>query len=240
MERSRMIHCFSGRGVLLSLMSLVGLALMGMNSADDIEFDKWLEEEDRIIAKTLAVNEGDLEFLSSPPTRSPHLLQNKLTILESSLTDGWVDMVQCHENLDAVSIAQILYRKNRTRGLTVMNSENIGLAWVEGNTVQMKDIKHNAQVCVKAQVKALHSNYDGTYSMRNGPFLRKFLDGYYPMHVTMDVRLPYDHLQYEDIQPQEQTGLHVFSTIDGMYVDALFVGELNIELYFREQEKTLN
>ena len=240
MWKSGIIRGIGGRGLLLCVMSVITLALMGMKSADDIDFDRWLEEEDLIVAKALAVNEGDLEFLNSPPSQAPHLLENKLTILESSLKDGWVDLVQCHENLDAVLAAQILYRKSQTRELTVLSSKNIGAAWVEGNSVQLENIDRNAQVCVKAQVKALHSNYDGTYSMRNGPFLRKFLDGYYPMHVTMDVRLPYDYLQYEDIQPQEQAGLKVFSTIDGMFIDALFVGELTIEVYLREQETAIN
>ncbi len=234
-----MLQKISGRGVFLSLLAVLSIMLMGMNSQDDVDFDQWLKEED-LTAKALAVNEGDLEFLSIAPNRSPHLLENKLTILKSSLRDGWVDLIQCHENLDAVASAQILYRKHRTRYLTVLSSNNIGLAKVEGNTVQMENISRNARVCVKAQVRALHSNYDGTYSMRNGPFLRKYLDGYYPMHVTMDVNLPYEYLQYEDIQPQEQAGLHVFSTMDGMFVDALFVGELNIEIYFREQEMAIN
>ena len=88
MWKSGNIRGIGGRGILLSVMSLTTLALMGMNSADEIAFDQWLEEEDLIVAKALAVNEGDLEFLNSPPSQAPHLLENKLTIFESSLKDG--------------------------------------------------------------------------------------------------------------------------------------------------------
>ena len=212
--------------------------MMGMNAVDKDDNDVW--PDDDVFAKALAVNEGDLEFLATPPSETPHLLKNALTIQKSSLNDGWVDLVQCHENLDSVSATQILYHDRRTRNLKVLSSHAIEKTWVEGNTIQMENIGANATICVGAQVKALHSNYDGSYSMRNGPFLRKFLDGYYPMHVTMDVNLPGGKLQYEAIQPQEQAGFKVTHNKDHMQIDALFVGELSIEIYFSLQTTAVN
>lgn len=81
-------------------------------------------------------------------------------------------------------------------------------------------------------MKALYPNFDGSYSMRNGPFLRRFLDGYYPMQVTMNVTLPENDLIFDAITPQEQEGFKVTHINGGMQIVALFVGLLEIEVHF--------
>ena len=226
------------RVLMLSAVLLTAGVLMGMKPADNGYWDRWLNDfsgnDDE--TRALAVNEGELEFLKKAPEKTPHLLQNKFIISNQSLKDGWVQMVQCHENLDPVAIAQILYHKGRTRNLKVLSNPGIGRAWVEKNSVQLENISHGARLCVQAEVHALYPNFNGSYSMHNGPFLRKFLDGYYPMHVTMDVKLPGDKLSFEAIQPQEQAGFSVSHSRNHMKVDALFVGELSIEVFFDERE----
>lgn len=209
--------------------------LMGMKSNDDFEdWDKWDEQAKKDQAKALAVNEGDLEFLTETPAKLPPVLQNNLTISRQSLKDGWVDMVQCHKRIDAVARAQVLYHPRRTRNIKILSFKNIDRVWVKKNSVQLKNIHKEATLCVQAQVKALYSNYNGSYSMRNGPFLRKFLDGYYPMEVTMNVTFPAKSLSFEAITPQEQQGFKVNHDRNNMIVDALFVGELEIEVYFTD------
>ncbi|WP_455365871.1 hypothetical protein [Kaarinaea lacus] len=209
------------------------ISLMGMKSTDmDDEWERWVNDDAE--ERALAVNEGNLEFLTSPPDKPPHELHNKLIIHSRSLQDGWVDLVQCHENLDKVRLAQIMYHDRRTRNLKILSSVGVAEAWVEKNTVQMKNISDNARVCVSAEVHSLYPNYDGTFSMRNGPFHRRFLDGYYPMRVTMDVTLPKGELSFGAITPVEQEGFSVHHKLGSMTVDALFVGELNIEVYFDE------
>lgn len=227
-----------GKVLLVGVALLVACSLMGMKPADSDAWDKWLNDfsDDDDESRALAVNEGDLEFLTKAPAKTPHLLENKFVISDQSLKDGWVKMVQCHENLDPVAVAQILYHKHRTRHLKVLSDPGIGRAWVQGNSVQLENIGHNASLCVQAEVHALYSNYNGSYSMMNGPFLLKFLDGYYPMHVTMDVKLPGDKITFEAIQPQEQAGFRVSHSRNHMEVDALFVGELNIEVFFDERD----
>ena len=204
-----------------------------MKSSESEAWEKWFyDDNDDAEARALAVNEGDLEFLVSPPDKPPHELHNKFIINSNSLKDGWIDLVQCHENLDKVGAAQILYHPRRTRNLKVLSSRGVEKTWVEENSVQMSNITDNAKVCVSAEVHSLFSNFDGTYSMRNGPFHRRFLDGYYPMRVTMDVQLPEGELEFGAIQPMEQAGFSVEHNDSSMQVDALFVGELNIEVYF--------
>jgi hypothetical protein len=217
--------------VALIAFGFVMTSLMGMKTGDmDEEWERWVNDDAE--ARALAVNEGNLEFLTSPPDKPPHELHNKLIIHPRSLQDGWIDLVQCHENLDRVSLAEIMYHDRRTRNIKILSSVGVEQAWVEKNTVQMKNISDNARLCVSAEVHSLYPNFDGTYSMRNGPFHRRFLDGYYPMRVTMDVTLPQGELSFGAITPMEQEGFSVSYEKGSMTVDALFVGELNIEVYF--------
>ncbi len=219
----------------LLVFAFAAISIMGMKAANtDDEWEQFINDDSE--ERALAVNEGDLEFLASPPDKPPHVLHNKLVINSQSLKDGWVDLVQCHENLDKVSIAEIMYHGRRTRNIQVLSSVGVEKAWVEKNSVQLINISENARVCVTAEVHSLYPNFDGTYSMHNGPFHRRFLDGYYPMRVTMDVTLPKGELAFGAINPMEQKGFSVSHDKQGMQIDALFVGELNIEVYFDEAE----
>lgn len=226
-----------------ALAIFVLLPLMGMKPMTAESLEAWFNdpnasnEEEK---QALAVNEGDLEFLVNAPQKRPHAMHNEFTISPQSLKDGWIKMTQCHENLDVVSIAQILYHARRTRQLKVLSHPGITRAWVEGNSVQLENIRQGAKLCIQAEVHSLYSNYDGSYSMYNGPFLRKFLDGYYPMRVTMDVNLPGDKLSFEAINPQAQAGFRVSHNQNTMQVDALFVGELSIEVMFSEKTSAIN
>lgn len=208
--------------------------LMGflMGTQADDEWGAWFDADYE--AQALAVNEGDLEFLTELPDKLPPVLQNQLTISRQSLQDGWIDMVQCHERLDPVPSAEVLYHPHRTRNIEIVSSSHIQRAWVEDKSVQLENITAGATLCIHAQVKALYSNFNGSYSMRNGPFLRKFLDGYYPMRVTMDVTFPEGKLSFEAINPQAQNGFHVRYQQNKMNIEALFVGELEIEIYFTD------
>jgi len=173
------------------------VSLMGMKSTNtNDEWERFLGDDSE--ERALAVNEGDLEFLVSPPDKPPHVLHNKLVINSQSLKDGWVDLVQCHENLDQVSIAEIMYHPRRTRSIKVLSSVGVEKAWVEKNSVQLVNISDDARICVSAEVHSLYPNFDGSYSMYNGPFHRRFLDGYYPMRVTMDVSLPIGELSFAE------------------------------------------
>lgn len=216
--------------VILLLLLITSIPIMGLKAGD--HWEQWLESDPE--AQALAVNEGDLEFLGEPPDKLPPALHNQFTITPQSLEDGWIDMVQCHERIDSVAKAQVLYHPRRTRNLEILSSSNIKRAWVEKNSVQLENISADAGLCVHAQVKSLYSNFNGSYSMRNGPFLRKFLDGYYPMRMTMDVSFPENALSFEAINPQAQAGFTVRYDEDNMAIDALFVGELEIEIYFTD------
>jgi hypothetical protein len=227
---SKLMHNRVGRIMAAVFIVFLMAQLMGMKADDP--WEQWPETD--FEAQALAVNEGDLEFLSEVPEKLPPVLHNRLTISPQSLKDGWIDMVQCHKRLDPVARAQVLYHPRRTRNIRILSSRNVQRAWVEKNSVQLENITADARLCVQAQVKSLYSNFNGSYSMRNGPFLRKFLDGYYPMRMTMDVTFPKGKLSFEAINPQAQNGFTVQYEDNTMNIDALFVGELEIEIYFTD------
>lgn len=179
-----------------------------------------------------AINEGELEFLATPPKQPVHYLINQLTIDSSSLEDGWVGLRQCHENLDAVPDAEIVYRYRTIRDLRVLSSSGIGKAYIEGQSVQLKNVRRGAELCVEAEVRILER--DGkTFVLRNGPFHRRFLDGYYPMHVTVTVQHPHD-LESRAVLPPAQSGFSVERSSGKLTLDAWFAGRLEIEMRFSE------
>lgn len=66
--------------------------------------------------------------------------------------------------------------------------------------------------------------------IRNGPFMRQFLDGFYPMRVSLDVRPPPGRLRFAGIAPPEQDGFRVTQDEHRVRVDILFEGRLHTEI----------
>ena len=195
------------------------------------ELERWFQDDSE--QRALAVNEGELVFLPQiPPGRVPHS-HNTLTLNRASIDTGWVALAQCYDGLDPVAEAQVVYRYKQMRGLRVTDAAAIGRAWVEGESVQLQDVGHDARLCIAAEVRVFYQNPDGSFSLVNGPYHRKFLDGYYPLHVTLAVHYPRDRLVYADMRPPPQAGLRVQQDDAGLTVEAWFEGELNTEIRFR-------
>lgn len=199
------------------------------------EAEKWLESDDLTPPneQTVNVNEGTLDFLATPPTKRTHHHHNVLTIYRSSLADGWVKLSQCHENMDRVHVAQVLFNKKTIKALQITKADNITKAWVEGPSVQVEDVKDNARLCIDARSQSLQKNPDGTFTLRNGPFMRKFLDGYYPLHVTVDVEFADTGLELVSTSPVAQAGFKVRQSAIKVSLDAWFEGRLMTELTFK-------
>lgn len=187
--------------------------------------DHWPDDFD-LESQIALVNEGDLEFLPSSAAAGAHYHRNRIAITESSLELGWVDLVQCHENIDPVPAAQILFRAEGIRDLKIDHARNIGRAWVEGHSVQLEDVGPQAELCIRAQSRALQSLGDGLFRLRNGPYMRRFLDGYYPMRVALEVQFPGERLRLVGQTPASQEGFKVAMTKGGLLVDATFEGRL--------------
>lgn len=192
----------------------------------------WGEDWD-LEARIAAVNEGELRFVGPEVAAGHHVHVNRIRIDRASLRGGWVTLEQCHEQLDAVPAAQILFTPERIRRLRVQSAEGIGRAWVEGHSVQLEDVGHPARLCIAGESRALSDLGQGRYRLQNGPYMRRFLDGYYPMRVILEIRYPPEALRFEAPQPGPQKGFEVRHREGEVQVDATFEGRLYTCMDFR-------
>ncbi len=212
----------------MGLAALSTLATAKAEPADD-----WIEDD--LEERIARVNEGGLEFLSVLPAEPVHYHRNALVLDETSLKDGWAELQQCHEHLDAVPRAQIVFREDRLKDLSITDRRNIARAWVEGASVQLEGVKPGATLCLNARSRVLSHNEDGSSSVRNGPYMRRFLDGYYPMHVSVEISYPCGRMRLAGLSPGRQHGFTVTETACGVSLDAWFQGRLVTELRFVER-----
>lgn len=177
------------------------------------------------------INEGELHFLRETPKTPPHRHTKHLTINADSLTGGWVVNRQCHYELDQVSAMEIVFGKDRVRKLKVVRSQHIERVWIEGASVQMTNIGADAFVCVESENKIFERDLGDAYVLKSGPYMRRFLDGYFPMKVDLTVDYPANLLTVTGIEPQE---LKATSTLapGRVTINALFEGRLMVSLHF--------
>jgi len=201
-------------------------------AGDDAEWGDWpLWEDVASDRATGEVNEGALSFLRQRPDGRLHHHANRVTIAEQSLQDGWVTLQQCHEGLDPVPRLQIVYHPERVRQLRVTAQRNVQRAEVVGARVELSDVGRDARICISARSLALVATDDGGFVLRNGPFMRRFLDGFYPMRVSMKVRWPNGVLRLGAVQPAVQPGFRVTERLDGVDFEALFEGRLSTRIH---------
>lgn len=223
---SRIIH-----GLTFCLLCAITLSSLANEEMTREELEQWFNDDSDNESRALAVNEGPLVFLEQIPKETPHHTSNTLHISESSLSTGWVTLAQCHAQLDAVAASQIVYRYKRMRNLAIDSTHGIQRAWIEGNSVQLSEAQKDAKLCISAEVGILHKTPKG-FVLRNGPFHRQFLDGYYPMRVTLDIHYPENRLTLREIKPSPQPGFSVKQASHRLLIDTWFEGKLNTEVHF--------
>lgn len=228
MNRLRSLYKF----VIAILVMPIFLPVQAQRMTPEEEED-WFNSDLDPMAAFNAINEGQLEFLKAKPKDSVHHHQNTIKIQGKSLTDGWTSLIQCHKHLDEFPSAQIVYNEGKIRSLKIDTFKEIEAAWVEGTTIQLRNVKPGAQLCLHAESQALSANEDGTFTLKNGPFMRKFLDGYFPMHVSMNVELP-EELRFLSISPPPQTGFTIKHNDKSVRYEAWFEGKLNTEIRFKK------
>lgn len=189
-------------------------------------------EEELFFKGVSEVNEGKLVFLAQAPDRPIHHHHNRIFISDDSLATGWVRLEQCHRNLDPVPSLQVVYGQDRIRDIVVLSSAHIGKAWVQANTVQMENLEPGATICIQAHSRALKAEGEGHFSLVNGPYMRHFLDGYYPMRVSLDVTLETEKLRFEAVSPAPQTGFQFRDHGAELGYEALFEGQLRTTIRF--------
>lgn len=230
-------HCLSGRTLHRSVRRMPTLVLAAAifsshSAAGKDDEPGWPADDFDIDVR--AVNEGELRFLDSPPEQPVHHHHNRMEILSTSLADGWVRLNQCHSHLDPVPDTQIVYHPDRVRGLEIVSRSGIGRARVEGHTIQMEEIRRGARICISADTRALSAGGKGRFLLKNGPFMRQFLDGFYPMHVTMEIRIPGPCLALRRVDPKPRPGFTLTEEPGVVYIDAWFEGRLTTAIEFEQ------
>lgn len=181
-----------------------------------------------------SVSSGELRFVPADKidTRFDYHMTNHIRFLANSLNDGWLSLKQCHYNLDAVSALEIVYSPENTRHIAIVSQRHIGSAQVQGNSVQLKDIQGSAQVCVSAETRSLEAIGNQQWLLKRGPFMRRYLDGYYPMQVSLSVDWSAYPLQLIAMQPAEP-GVIKQQQQDQVHLTYQFEGILNPQLTFK-------
>jgi hypothetical protein len=178
-----------------------------------------------------------LEFLLRPPAEPVHHHYNRIRITTSSLQDGWVVLDQCHRHLDSVPKLEIVYNPQRIRNIRIVSRRNIGTVNLVGANLQLSDIQSAAEICLVADSKALHNLGNGAYQLRNGPYMRRFLDGYYPMRLSLEVNYLNSRLRLVGQRPLPTQPIEDTSN-DGLFKwSGWFTGRLSTEIDFEIIDK---
>lgn len=188
--------------------------------------------DDDLEARIAAVNDGELRFLPEPTAKPVHRHRNEIRIRPDSLEQGWVELRQCHQRLDPVPAAEILFHAGQVRGIQVLSSRDIGTIRPEAASVQLEDIRPGAELCLALESRALEALPDGGYRLRNGPYMRRFLDGYYPLEVSIHIRYPAQTLALRDFAPPPQPGCRLRAVPGEIDLEARFEGRLHTRFDF--------
>jgi hypothetical protein len=182
------------------------------------------------------VSEGELEFLATPPSKPVHHHENRIRILPESLESGWILLQQCHRHLDRVPLLEIVYHPDRIRNIRIRSSRNIDYSRVTDAGVELRGIRADALICLSAESRALHRLATGHFLLRNGPYMRRFLDGYYPLHLSMEIDYPAQLLLLQSVSPQTP-GTPAYTREAGkLRWEAWFRGKLYTEFRFSRKE----
>ncbi|MEN8168750.1 MAG: hypothetical protein ABFS08_00825 [Pseudomonadota bacterium] len=214
------------------LFLLLVSAVLSASEPMGEELERWFEDDEQSLPYADYSSDAELRFLE-PITdkRIPHS-HTRLQLTAESLSSGWVGLSQCHDELDPVPDAEVVYRFRAMRGLQVSESVNITSAEVEGQSVQLKDIGHQARLCVTAEVQILNRTPDGEYHLRYGPFQRKFLDSYFPLHVSLQIYYPSQAIVLTEISPPPENAYQLSRDQGSAAADVWFSGELTFEIGF--------
>ncbi|TNF89682.1 MAG: hypothetical protein JSU67_01935 [Gammaproteobacteria bacterium] len=217
------------RGFLVNLIWPLLFPLL-LGASETRTDENWLEDDSDWNASQ--VNEGRLQFIAPMPGQSVLSSDTQLWLTENSLRNGWVDMQQCYRNLDAVSRTEVVYAYRDMKNLQVTRVDKVARSRVTARGVELQDVEKGARVCVRAEVKVLRRLTERTFAMQHGPYHRRFLDGYYPYHLSLTVHYPNREMRLERVEPEAQTGFELIENDDSLIIESWFEGELTIVLEF--------
>jgi len=194
------------------------------------EQERWLNSEDN--DDVSHVNEGQLVFIVPPSDKTPLHSINHLVIDKNSIDNGWVKLQQCYKHLGILEQVEITYKYRFMKRLTLISKKHIDHARVKKQSIELHNVKKNAELCISADVRIFYQNPDHSFSLINGPFHRRFLDGYYPYHLTLKIDYPEQLLLFNNSTPKQQQGFSIQRKNNQLLIDTYFEGILNTEMRF--------
>ena len=180
--------------------------------ADDAEWDEPV------------IHDEPLRLFATPPVEPAPHITSRLTLDPAT---PWVAITQCHRGMEPFPRVEVVYRYERMRELRVTSSEKIDGTRVVGNSVQLDGVERNATLCVELEAAILHSDGDGGYRLHQGPYHRRFLDGWFPLRLTLEIRG--GALRITAMEPPPEPGLSLTQSEEGAVIEALFAGELELD-----------
>lgn len=203
----------------------------------DAELEQWFESDSFEPEYVDKSSDARLTFIAPLVNETVPSSSTQLTITPESLHDGWIAINQCHDNIDPVPDAEVVYRFRVIRNLQITQSNHIERAWVDGPSVQLKNVGRSARLCIEAEAQALSQDNEGNYRLRYGPFQRKFLDGYFPYHISLNVNYPEKLLSLSQLEPSPKLGYDHKITQGNLMADAWFTGRLTFEYRFKRRSE---
>ncbi|MDH5518715.1 MAG: hypothetical protein OEY36_13010 [Gammaproteobacteria bacterium] len=214
----------------LPLIIYLLLLLSSPVSAFTDDEERWLNSEND--TDHSQVNEGILEFINHSLKPSVLHTVNRLKISPSSIDNGWVYMEQCYRHIDKLPELDIIFQYRHINNLSVLSKQNIESVRINKQRITLTNVGHNSELCVSANVRIFYQNLDLSFSLINGPYHRRFLDGYYPFRVSLSVAYPETLLLVKKIIPEKQLGFSVNHAAGTIAIDTLFKGILKTEIIF--------
>ena len=218
---------------LIFLFSIFSFAFTSLTQAKEFlspeDLERWFNSDDDHPTRT--VSDGQLTFLNTKVKEGTFRSDITITIDQNSIDNGWVALTQCYSNLDSIHRTAIVYRKNFIKNITILSSKNIKLTEVSGNKVLLQDVTNNASLCVGINSRTFYQNEDLSFSLVIGPYHRKFLDGYYPYHLNLNIHFD-PKLKFKYSLPKSQPGFEIKQQSNSLLIDTLFEGRLKTEFRF--------
>lgn len=223
---------------LIMTMAQAPLALAQEDDLSDLSAEERAFFEDDSFFQSLEVSRGTLNWVEPDKTLEQYALENRISLRPTSHQDGVVIFEQCHRHLDAISKIEVVYNDQTTSDLVVISTDKIQQAQAKDASVELIGVEKGAQVCIKGKSQTL--THDGQqWQLKRGPYMRKFLDGYYPMHLTEVIDWQDSPLK---LVGQPRAPLPVPSKFiqqinpHSMQFDYYFAGRLELTYQFEQEE----
>ena len=192
----------------------------------------------KFFQKRRPINGGKLTLLPRARTDRVMHSHNTVTITPESIDNGWVRMKQCYYNLDAFPSVEAIFRYRFFRNLKVLSVKGIDKAWISGKSIQMINVRKGASLCTVSEIRVFYQNDDKSFSLVNGPFSRRYLDGYFPLRVTLEVHYPKDQLDFVEANHRNQPGLTLSNGRGKVRLAAVFEGRMVTRMRFSLKRKS--